>query len=488
MYHSTFLVYGLELAPATTRGLKRLPLWESCLLVDNFATITRHVDELNMDEQKIWQAVLGELEVTLSRANFTTWFKQTELSGIRGDIATITVPNAFTKEWLRRKYADDIVGALAKHAADVKKLDIKVGRPEPVAATVATPETDEAVPTTSLPQPALPKNSFDNFVVADSNKLACAAAQAVTKKPGGIYNPLFIYGGAGLGKTHLLQAIGRDLKIAGKRVLYVTAEKFGNDLVSAISQNKTPAFKTSYRKVDVFLVDDVQFLAGKKGMQEEFFHTFNALLHDEKQVVLTSDRPPKAIPTLEDRLRSRFEMGMTADVGAPDLETRIAILQSKARQRDYTVSDEVIDYIAKSVQQNIRELEGALIRVMAHAELAGVEPTAKLAEQVLGSILTARSHRMVTTTQIIDAVSKFYDISLEDLKGPRRQKEIVKPRQMVMYLLREEASLSYPKIGQELGGRDHTTVIHAVGKIGQEQEINEPLRHELNLIRERLYA
>lgn len=442
-----------------------------------------------MDTAKVWQAVLGELEVTLSKANFTTWFKQTELGKVEGETATVIVPNAFTREWLKRKYLEDIRQALTKHVDSCRAVEFAVGQAAPAAAPALTaPVETEAPVADQLPATTVPKNSFENFVVADSNKLGHAAAQAVTKNPGGTYNPLFIYGGAGLGKTHLLQAIARELTLHEKRVLYVTAEKFTNDLIAAISQNKTAAFKNTYRKVDTLLVDDVQFLAGKKGTQEEFFHTFNALHQDDKQLVLTSDRPPKAIPTLEERLRSRFEMGMIADVNPPDLETRVAILRAKARQRQYEVTDEVMEYIAKQVQQNIRELEGALIRVMAHAELAGAQATPKLAEQVLGTLLTARSHRLVTVGQVIESVAKFYDVSLEDLKGPKRQKEIVRPRQIAMYLLREEASLSYPKIGQELGNRDHTTVIHAVNKIAQEQELNEPLRHELSLIRERLYA
>lgn len=443
-----------------------------------------------MDTTKVWQAVLGELEVTLSKANFTTWFKQTDLGGVENGTAVVIVPNAFTREWLKRKYLDDILAALSKHVADCQRVEFSVGQAKAAGNTPVPGEPAGETPaqTEELPAARVPKNSFENFVVADSNKLAYAAAKAVAKDPGSTYNPLFIYGGAGLGKTHLLQAIAREAALKEKKVLYVTAEKFTNDLIAAISQNRTAAFKNTYRKVDVLLVDDIQFLAGKKGTQEEFFHTFNALHQDEKQLVFTSDRPPKAIPTLEERLRSRFEMGMIADVGLPDLETRVAILRAQARQRHYEVSDEVIEYIAKQVQQNIRELGGALIRVMAHAELAGTQATPKLAEQVLGSILTARSHRLVTTTQVVEAAAKFYDVSLEDLKGPKRQKEIVRPRQIAMYLLREEVSLSYPKIGQELGGRDHTTVIHAVDKINGEMEVNEPLRHEVSLIRERLYA
>lgn len=446
-----------------------------------------------MDPQKVWQAVLGEFEVTLSRANFTTWMKNTSLEDVRGDLARVLVPNAFTKEWLRRKYLDDILAAIIKHVPEVKRIEFKVGKQaSPVTQPDPTdsPADDTGVSELSAEQTNAPRNTFKNFVVGNSNKLAHATATAVTKNPGSTYNPLFLYGGAGLGKTHLMQAVGREIedKYPDKNVLYVTTEKFTNDLISAISQNRTAAFKNRYRKVDVLLVDDIQFLAGKETMQEEFFHTFNALHEEGKQIVLSSDRPPKAIPTLEDRLRSRFEWGMIADLAPPELETRTAILRFKAQQRGYDIAPEVLDFVARSIQQNIRELEGALIRIMAHAELASESPTVELAERVLGSILSASQHRQVTASQIIDAVSKFYDVSIDDLKGPKRQKEIVKPRQMIMYLLREEANLSYPKIGQELGGRDHTTVIYAVEKISGQSEVSDPLRHELNLIKERLYA
>ena len=438
-----------------------------------------------MDPQKIWQAVLGELEVSLSRANFTTWLKSTTLESINGEVATVRVPNAFTREWLNRKYAPDIMAALGKHAPSCKKLDFKVGHPTQAAPIKpATPQASEP----SVPRVMAPKNSFENYVVGNSNQLAYATAKAVTQNPAGIYNPLFLYGGVGLGKTHLMQAIAKGLEHTDKTVMYTTSEKFTNDLVSAISQNKTAAFKNRYRKVDVLLVDDIQFLAGKETTQEEFFHTFNALHGEGKQIVLSSDRPPRAIPTLEERLRSRFEWGMIADVTPPELETRMAILRTKATERGYEISNAVIEFIAKAIQQNVRELEGALIRIMAHAELTATEPTPELAEQVLGTILATRRHHQVSTAQIIEAVSRFYDVSIEELKGPGRQKGIVKPRQLLMFLLREEANLSYPKIGQELGGRDHTTVIHAVGKITGESQINEPMRHELNLIRERLYA
>lgn len=448
------------------------------------------------DPQKTWQAILGELEVTLSGPNFKTWLKNTSLDGVTNEVALVIVPTAFSKAWLERKLYDDILAALQKQLPDVTKLEFKVGLINPSdmeTAESAATRTKPAVAGQAAADPIttnnLPRLSFDNFVVGKSNQLAHAASLAVSKNPGGAYNPLFLYGPAGLGKTHLMKAIGREIeRTTSKKVLYATTEKFTNDFIAAVSTNRTQRFKDQYRKVDVLMIDDIQFLAGKESTQEEFFHTFNALRDEGGQLILTSDRPPKAIPTLEERLQSRLSGGMITDLGPPELETRTAILQTKAKERGYKVPDEVTAYIAKSVQQNVRELEGALIRIVAHAELTRVPLTTELAEQVLGSIMSTKSHRKVSPTQVIEAVAKFYDVSIDDLKGPRRQKEIVKPRQMVMFLMREEASLSYPKIGQELGGRDHTTVIHAVSKIGTETDASEPLRHELNLIKERLYA
>lgn len=457
--------------------------------------IARHLGNLcGMNPQKTWQAVLGELEVTLSGPNFKTWLKNTELEDSSGEVARVIVPTAFSKAWLERKLHDDILAALCKHAPSVKKVEFKVGRVAPTAPAVSSSPSSEVTMDGAGESPGAetvtgPKLTFDNFVVGNSNQLAHAAALAVSKHPGGAYNPLFLYGSAGLGKTHLMKAIGREIELnTDKKALYVTTETFTNEFIAAVSANRTHRFKEQYRKVDVLMLDDVQFMAGKERTQEEFFHTFNAIRDNGGQVIMTSDRPPKAIPTLEDRLQSRLVGGMITDVGPPELETRTAILRTKAKERGYNVPDEVIDYIAKQVQQNVRELEGALIRIVAHAELTKVPLSSDLAEQVLGSIMATQGHRKVSPTQVLDAVSKFYDVSIEDLKGPRRQKEIVKPRQMVMFLMREEASLSYPKIGRELGGRDHTTVIHAVEKIGGQAEGDEPLRHELNLIKERLYA
>ncbi len=431
----------------------------------------------------------------MSRPNFSTWLKNTELLDIRGTTAQIMVPSVFAKEWLKRKFNEDILAALQKQVPEVGKLDFRIGRPQETPSKGAAPsETDDFEPApapmanVAKPTPQV-RCTFDNFVVSNSNQLAHAAAKAVAQNPGTTYNPLFIYGPVGLGKTHLIRAIGTEIRHrTDKEVLYVTAEKFTNEVISAIQANKTARLKSRYRKVDVLMIDDIQFMAGKVQTQEEFFHTFNALRDAEKQIVLTSDRPPKAIATLEERLMSRLTMGMIADLGPPELETRIAILRTKAKERGYDISDEVCEFIAKAFQQNVRELEGALIRVAANAELIGEPLSVELAERVLGSMLASREHKKISTDEVLEAVAKFYDVSVDDLKGPKRLKEIVKPRQMVMYLLREESNLSYPKIGRELGGRDHTTVIHAVGKIGTATEVDEPLRRELSLIKERLYG
>ena len=326
-------------------------------------------------------------------------------------------------------------------------------------------------------------------MVGSSNQFAHAAAKAVGDLPGGQYNPLLIYGGVGLGKTHLLHGIGNAIlrREPGLKVLYVTSERFTNELVGSIKSGRTTQFKDRYRKIDVLLIDDIQFLAGKEGTQEEFFHTFNALHEEAKQLVISSDRPPKAIPTLEDRLRTRFEWGMIADIGSPDFETRLAILRMKTELRGYEVSEEVLEYLAREIQDNIRELEGALTRIVAYCELHGSRPTTEVATSILGSILHNPRRRGVTPPQIIERVATLFSVEPSELKGPKRDRGIVLPRQIAMYLMREELGLSYPRIGAELGGRDHTTAMHAVSKISEGVTASESLRHEVSLARERLY-
>jgi chromosomal replication initiator protein len=446
-----------------------------------------------MDTSSAWQAVLGELEVGLSRANFTTWFKNTSLVSIDGGDVVISVPNIFTKEWLENKYHRQIVDALRKVIPDLKNVIYKVGAtaaPKPTPEAVAVAVAEVRVEPEELPESygkLNPKYKFESFVPGDTSKLAFAAAQSVAKRPGEIYNPLFIYGGVGLGKTHLMQAVAHEIikKDPSKRIEYVSSEKFTSDFIASL--NKTTNFKEKYRKVDVLLIDDLQFLAGKEQTQVEFFHTFNALHQAGKQIILASDRPPKSIPTLEERLRSRFEWGLIVDIQPPDLETRIAILQRKSRERGIEIPLEALDYIARQIQHNIRELEGALNRIFAYCELNGSRPDLPTITNILGGLLAGTKRRGLTAKQILEKTADFYDINMEEITGPKRDKEIVLPRQIAMYLIREELHLSYPKIAVEIGKKDHTTVMHGVEKVEREIDSNEQLRQEINLIRERLY-
>ncbi len=446
-----------------------------------------------MDNKSLWEAALGELELSLSKANFTTWFKDTSIISQEGGEILIGVPNVFTKEWLENKYNTKIKETLEHIAGPISKITYKVGRPD-VLKKEAAPKTQQAVPEEEYETPEIldnfnPKYIFDWFVVGETNKLAFAASQSVAKKPGVSYNPLFVYGGVGLGKTHLIQAIGNQIKktAPNKKVEYVTSEKFTSEFIKAISEKRVNSFKEKYRKVDILIVDDMQFLAGKEQTQEEFFHTFNALHQANKQVVLASDRPPKAIPTLEERLRSRFEWGLLVDIQPPEIETRIAILQKKALLRGYEFPLEIYDYIARNIQHNVRELEGALNRIIAYSELNNKKPDMTLAQNVLGNLLANPKRKALTGRKIMEKVADFFDVSVNDLLSKKRDKEIVLPRQIAMYLMREELSLSYPKISREAGKNDHTTAMHACTKIEKEMDKDEPLRHNINLIKERLY-
>lgn len=445
-----------------------------------------------MDTSRVWQAVLGELEVGLSRANFTTWFKNTSLISTDDGEVIISVPNIFTKEWLENKYHKQISEALRKVLPEVKSVTYRVGsfRATPsVAPVVVTEETvmEEA----SLPEvfgQLNPAYTFETFVPGDTSKLAFAAAQSVSKSPGGVYNPLFIYGGVGLGKTHLMQAIGHAILKADpkKKIEYVSSEKFTSDFIASLNKQGS-SFKDKYRKIDVLLVDDMQFLAGKEQTQVEFFHTFNALHQAQKQIIIASDRPPKSIPTLEERLRSRFEWGLIVDIQPPDLETRIAILQRKAQIRGVDIPLEALDYIARQIPHNIRELEGALNRVCAYCELNNSRPELSTITNILGGLLAGTKRRGVTPKVILEKTADFYDVGVEELTGPKRDKEIVVPRQIAMYLMREELHLSYPKIAQEINKKDHTTIMHGVEKMEKEIDKNEQIRQEINMIRERLF-
>jgi chromosomal replication initiator protein len=444
---------------------------------------------VKMDKTSAWQAVLGELEVGLSKANFTTWFKNTSLLDVSGGNIVISVPNIFTKEWLENKYHKQIAEALRKALPEVNSVTYQVGGSAPIKEDPVIETVEAVAAEESLPEnfgDLNPKYKFDTFVAGDNSKLAFAAAQSVAKSPGDVYNPLFIYGGVGLGKTHIMQAIGNEiLKVnPRKKIEYVSSEKFTSDFIASLNKQSSN-FKDKYRNVDLLMIDDMQFLAGKEQTQVEFFHTFNALHQAGKQIVIASDRPPKAIPTLEDRLRSRFEWGLIVDIQPPDLETRIAILQRKSQSRGIDIPLESLDYVARQIPTNIRELEGALNRVIAFCELNGSKPDLPTVTNILGGLLAGSKRRGITAKQILEKTADFYDISLEEITGPKRDKEIVVPRQIAMYIMREELHLSYPKIAREIGKKDHTTVMHGVEKIEKEIDSNEQLRQEINLIRER---
>lgn len=468
-----------------------------------------------MDSKQLWDTCLGELELTLTKANFTTWFKNTFILEYKDSAVIVGVPNAFTKTWMENKYHQKILKCLQESTnQQVSQLVFKVApitqrETFVVNQVVKTEEvqkppqkTTPVVSRTNFEKPATVASSimngaselntrytFENFVVGKKSELAYAACHAVSENPATIYNPLFIYGGVGLGKTHLMQAVGNALlqRDASKKILYTPCETFTNEYIKSVTEGRAEQFKNKYRSVDVLLVDDIQFLAGKEGTQEAFFHTFNFLHQNDKQVVITSDRPPKAIPTLEDRLVSRFEWGMLVDVGAPDLETRIAILQSKCKEKKFDVADEIITYIATTVQNNIRELEGALNRVVAASQLTNTTPTRESVKGLLSGMVQSTKKSALTSKQVLLAVSEYFDTPLDDLTGSSRKKELVNPRQIAMYLMREEMNASYPSIGTELGGRDHTTAMHACNKIRLELENNEKLQQDIVLIKQKLY-
>ncbi|MCK4592082.1 chromosomal replication initiator protein DnaA [Candidatus Parcubacteria bacterium] len=452
-----------------------------------------------MTNEQLWQAVLGELELSISKANFTTWFKNTGVASKNEDEIIINVPNGFTKEWLENKYHKFILKAIQNICPTIKKVAYKIGKSQSTtteknnsylnkkdARNYSTANEKTYNNTDSFLNP---QYTFGNFIVGSNNELAYAACLAVSKKLGTAYNPLFIYGGVGLGKTHMLQSIGNEIlrKDPSKKVKYASSEKFTNELINAISGKNTKAFKEIYRKIDILIIDDIQFLAGKEKTQEEFFHTFNTLYENNKQIVLSSDRPPKAIPALEERLRSRFEGGMIADVGSPDYETRLAILKAKAREKNFEIPDESLNYIALHIQKNIRELQGALNRVIAICELDNSYPDIKKTTNILANIISQPIKKATTPKNILKIVSDFYDVPIDNLIKKNRRKEIVKPRQIAMYLMRTEIKSSFPSIGSWIGGRDHTTAMHAYEKISREIENDKVIEQEIHLIIERLY-
>lgn len=442
-----------------------------------------------MNAEQVWQSVLGQLQLEMPKASFDTWVRDTRALALHENVLTIGVRNAYARDWLESRLASTVTRLLNEMVGIGIQVSFVVQSGE--AQSPAGPQAGEAEP---MPQPApRPRNQtlnpryiFDTFVVGSGNRLAHAAAQAVVERPARAYNPLFLYGGVGLGKTHLLHAIGNACQERALSVLYVSSEEFTNDLINAIRTHTTPAFREKYRSIDVLLIDDIQFIAGKESTQEEFFHTFNHLHGQDKQIILSSDRPPKSLVTLEERLRSRFEWGLTADIQPPDLETRLAILRSKAERNGRYVPDEILNMIANRVQSNIRELEGALNRVMAFSELSGMPVTVQMADMALADFLPPRSD--VRPERVLDLVARTFNISTEKLLGRDRSREIALPRQIAMYLLREEANVSLPQIGQALGGRDHTTVMYAIEKVSDLLERDDRLRRRVVEIRRQLYS
>ncbi|MGH2424833.1 MAG: chromosomal replication initiator protein DnaA [bacterium] len=408
----------------------------------------------------VWQAALRRIEGRLSKPSYESFLKAMTPMSLDGDVVTFSVPSRLAKEWVETRYAGLIRSALQEVLARPIGVQLVIGED----VTPALPPPPQRIPDGLH---LSPKYTFDTFVIGSGNRFAHAAAMAVAEAPARAYNPLFIYGGVGLGKTHLLQAIGHYVVHRKQlhRVAYISSEKFTNELINSIRDDRTLEFRTKYRNVDVLLIDDIQFLAGKERTQEEFFHTFNTLHEASRQIIISSDRPPKEIPTLEDRLRSRFEWGLIADIQPPDVETRIAILRKKAELDGIEVPDEVAEFIAQRIQSNIRELEGALVRVVAYANLTRSTITVDLASEILKELLPISPARPITIPAIQKAVAAHFGIRVEEMRAKRRTKGVAFPRQVAMYMARELTDSSLPRIGEEFGGRDHTTVMHACDRV-----------------------
>lgn len=442
-----------------------------------------------MNAERHWQAALGQLQMEMPRAAYDTWVRDAEFIAYEDGNFIIGVQNAYARDWLEDRLlstAKRVLTGILSRTVGVKFIvwqgDSSVD--DPLEPALDPPELCDD--RDRLASSISNRYTFETFVVGKGNRLAHAAAQAVAESPAKAYNPLFLYGGVGLGKTHLLHAIGHECLDAGLQVRYVSSEEFTNDLVDAIRSRNTAVFRERYRRVDVLLIDDIQFIAGKEATQEEFFHTFNTLHGQEKQVVISSDRSPKAFVTLEERLRSRFEWGLTADIHAPDYETRLAILRSRAERLGREAPDEILSEIAERVQSNIRELEGALTRVLAYADLRCEILTPNLVDAALADMVVHTSS--VTTEQIISVVADQYGIEESRLLSRERSREVAFPRQIAMYLIREETSSSLPKIGEALGGRDHTTVMYGCGKIADQLESDDALRRQVVALRDRIYS
>jgi chromosomal replication initiator protein len=444
-----------------------------------------------MDNKELWSSVLVGIELTVSKANFTTWFKDTHIVKEEEGTIVLSVPNAFVKEWLIQKYHHTILKSLRDQDSRIHAVEYVINKEE----ARKRDDKHDGINTfgmRELPLPETninkednlnPRYTFETFVIGPFNELAHAAAQAVIKSPGLMYNPLFIYGSTGHGKTHLIQAVGNHVKTVSpnKKVFYMTSERFGQDCMNALQTQKMSVFKEKYRKYDVLIMDDIQFFSDKQKFQEELFHLFNTLYDNNKQIIFSSDKHPHFIPGLEERLKSRFSAGMIVDIPPPDEESRIAILSNKSRSQGLTLSPDVIDYLAHSVNSNIRELEGIINMLVMQAQLKGRDMTIADVRNLVKN--SAKPKKTIAIKDLVKIVSDFYSIEEESIYEKTRRKEVIKPRQVIMYLLREDFNISYPSIGQKLGGRDHTTVIHSCEKIKTDMKEDTSLTQEINQIR-----
>ncbi|OHA18915.1 MAG: hypothetical protein A2836_00780 [Candidatus Taylorbacteria bacterium RIFCSPHIGHO2_01_FULL_45_63] len=445
-----------------------------------------------MDNKKLWDMVLAQVELNVSKANFATWFKNTHIFKQEDGVVFLSVPNAFVKDWLFNKFHKLLLRILRDAGEHIRALEYVVSKDEVKKKEGDHPKISFAQSGSELPlgdyyinkdDNLNPRYTFDSFVVGPFNELAFAASQAVIKKPGIAYNPLFIHGNTGHGKTHLIQAIGNHLKTSSsqKRVYYITSEKFTIDYVNSVQANKVNQFKEKYRKYDILIMDDIQFFSNKTGTQEELFHLFNNLYDNNKQIIFSSDKHPNFIPNLEERLKSRFAAGMIIDIPPPDHESRLAIIKTKLRLGNFTLAPELMDFLASSLESNIRELEGVLNLIVCQAGLKGRDLSLAEIKHLIKD--TQKPKKNVSVKDIIKVIADFYHIEEDSICEKTRKKEVVKPRQLTMYILREDFNISYPSIGQKMGGRDHTTVIHSCEKIKGELKTDPMLVQELTHIR-----
>ncbi|MBP9763297.1 MAG: chromosomal replication initiator protein DnaA [Candidatus Pacebacteria bacterium] len=444
------------------------------------------------DTKNLWETSLAEIETLVSKANFATWFKETFLIKINEGEAVIGVPNTFVKDWLSNKFSKTILKSLRDQNDEIKAVTFTVANIDKIRAQKEKFTRKDQKETQELPLADYyinkddnlnPRYTFDSFIIGSFNELAHAASQAIVRQPGIVYNPLFIYGSTGHGKTHLIQAIGNKIKEIqrDKKVFYLTSEKFASEYVAAIQQNKMTTFKDKYRKYDVLIMDDIQFLSKMEKTQEELFHLFNTLYDNNKQIVFSSDMHPNFIPGLEERLKSRFNQGMIVDIPKPDSESRVAILQTKARQNNVCISNDVCDFLSTTIDGNIRELEGVINSIACQSQLKNRELTLNDVKDLVKN--SARPKKMVSIKDLIKLVADFYNIDPDAICDKTRKKEVVRPRQITMYILREDFSTSYPTIGDKLGGRDHTTVIHSCEKIKNDLKTDQNLVQQISQIR-----